>query len=156
MGKSAFILAAGASFASLVLHGCGGIDPSAPPEIRLGDTVCIECGMIVSDDRFGTATVINGERGQEPLVFDDFSCQMNFEAKHHDLGIVTRWSRDYETLEWLHTQDAWFVHSTQLRTPMASNLAAFMNRSDAEKVAQELDGMVINFDECEKAHRSVP
>ncbi|MCA9276992.1 MAG: nitrous oxide reductase accessory protein NosL [Phycisphaerales bacterium] len=156
MQKSTLICSLGVGLSALLQYGCGEVDPAAPPVIRLGDTACTECGMIVSDDRFGTATVINGDRGQETLIFDDFSCQMKFEAKHPDLQIVTRWSRDYGTLEWLHTQNAWFVHASELHTPMASNMAAFKARSDAEKAAQELGGTVCDFNECATFIRSVP
>jgi len=104
--------------------------------------------MIVSDNRFGTATVIEGDRGSDAMIFDDFNCQLAFEAKHPDLQIIARWSRDYETLEWLDTSEAWFVNSSKIFTPMASHLAAFKDRADAEMVADDLDGVVQDFNAC--------
>ena len=131
--------------ACFILQGCGETDPDAPPKIKLGDSVCIECGMIVSDERYGTATMIEGERGVEPLIFDDFNCQKNFELKHEDLVVVTRWSRDRDSLEWFHTQDGWFVHSPKIQTPMASNMAAFNLRESAEQFAQEQEADLKDF-----------
>ncbi|MFG0300468.1 MAG: nitrous oxide reductase accessory protein NosL [Phycisphaerales bacterium JB047] len=130
----------------MTLGGCGEADPDAPPEIRLGDSTCIECGMIVSDERFGTATVVEGSRGSEALIFDDYNCQKNFELKHPELSILTRWSRDYETLAWFRTDDGWFVSSKQIRTPMASNIAGFGSIEIAETFSDSVNGEVITYD----------
>jgi nitrous oxide reductase accessory protein NosL len=131
----------------ITLGGCGETDPDAPPDIRLGDSTCIECGMIVSDERFGTATIIEGNRGSQALIFDDYNCQKNFELKHPEIKVITRWSRDYETLAWFHTDDGWFARSPQIRSPMASYIAGFASRDRAEAFADSVEGEVITFDE---------
>jgi nitrous oxide reductase accessory protein NosL len=128
-----------------LLSGCGETDPDAPPEIRLGDSICLECGMIVSDERFGTATVVEGDRGSQAIIFDDYNCQKIFELKHKDLKVVTRWSRDYETLEWFRTDEGWFAQSPQIRTPMASHVAGFASNESALAFASTVDGQVITF-----------
>lgn len=133
------------SAAIVLLGGCGETDPDAPPQIMLGDSTCIECGMIVSDERFGTATIVEGDRGSRALIFDDFNCQKNFELKHTELEIITRWSRDYETLEWFHTDEGWFVASIQIRTPMASNIAGFDSIERARAFAEPLGAEVIRY-----------
>lgn len=134
------------SVSVVLLAGCGETDPDAPPEILLGDSVCIECGMIVSDERFGTATIIEGDRGSQVLVFDDFNCQRNYERSHPELGVITRWSRDYQSLAWFHTENGYLVQSAAIRTPMASNVAAFVTREDAEAFATSTTGEVIRYD----------
>lgn len=133
-------------FPFVVLGGCGETDPHAPPEILLGDSVCEECGMIVSDERFGTATIIEGDRGSQALVFDDFNCQKKFERGHPELGVITRWSRDYQSLAWFPTSSGFLVQSAAIRTPMASNVAAFVSRDDADAFAISMTGQVIHYD----------
>ncbi len=128
------------------LPGCGGGGQGGPPSVRYGDSVCAECGMIISDERFATSTVIAGARGDEPLLFDDFNCQMIFEAKHDELVIVDRWCHDHATREWLAMGDAWFVKSDQLRTPMASHIAAFATQGQAEAFAESVAGDSMDFD----------
>jgi nitrous oxide reductase accessory protein NosL len=125
--------------------GCRNELDDGPPSIRLGDSLCIECGMIISDERFATATIVVGDRGNEPLLFDDFNCQMIFEAKQSELTIVDRWSHDYNAGTWLHTADAWFMRSEKLHTPMASHIAAFTSKDDAEAFAAPLDGETLDF-----------
>ena len=128
------------------LNACGGNDSDSPPTVRLGDSICSHCGMIISDERFATATIAEAARGDEALLFDDFNCQVDYEAEHPDLGIVARWSHDYRTAAWLHTEHATFLNSASLRTPMASQAAAFESRADAESAAEELGGDVLTFD----------
>lgn len=129
----------------MMLGGCGEADPDAPPQILLGDSVCAECGMIVSDERFGTATIIDDSRGSQTLIFDDYNCQKNYELDHTDLKILTRWSRDYETLAWFRTGEGWLVRSTHIRTPMASNVAGFRAIERAEDFASTVNGDVIRY-----------
>jgi len=127
----------------IAASGCNRGERSGPPEIRLGDSVCAECGMIVSDERYGTATIIQGDRGPEAAIFDDFNCQMNFEAEHgDDLVIVRRWSRDFRTLEWFNTLDGWFVESQKIHTPMASHVAAHASEEEAREHAAQVSGTV--------------
>ncbi len=121
-----------------MLTGCRS-DTDGPPTIRYGDSVCDECGMIISDERFATTTVIQGDRGPEPMLFDDFSCQLNYENSHSDLNILTRWSHDHNSSQWLSTNDAFFVRSDQLQTPMASHIAAFGSSAEADAFAKSLN-----------------
>ncbi len=136
----------GCLLVAFALPGCRGEAQDGPPSIRYGDSVCIECGMIISDERFATSTVIVGDRGNEPLLFDDFNCQMIFEAKHDELRIVNRWCHDHATREWLSMASAWFVKSDQIRTPMASHIAAFATRGQAEAFAGSVEGESMDFD----------
>ncbi len=132
------------------LLGCDRQTAISPPTVRLGDSLCNHCNMIISDERWATATMVEGPRGSEPRLFDDFNCQVNFEVAHPDLTIMTRWSHDYVTREWLRTEHAQFLISTELRTPMGSMMGAFRMTSDAETIKTELTGEVMTFDDAWK------
>lgn len=121
-------------------------DDEGPPSIRLGDSPCTYCNMIISDERFATATVIESDRGPEPLLFDDFICQLDYEKAHPDLTIVTHWSHDYNTLAWFPTAEAFFVKSEEIHAPMASHLAAFQSKEDADKFAEQTGGQTVTFE----------
>lgn len=137
------------------LPGCGDQPADGPPAVRLGDSICDQCNMIISDARWATATVIQGDRGPEPRLFDDFNCQVNFEFEHSDANILARWSHDHTGGEWLRTEDATFLISPNLRTPMGSNAAAFGSTSEAEAAHRELSGEVVPFDGAWARLRSV-
>jgi len=135
-----------ALFSCALLLGCGGESADAPPTVLLGESICAECGMILSDERFATATVIDGERGPEARLFDDFNCQVIHESSHPEEPILARWSHDYTTNQWLRTEDAVFVRSPKLMAPMASDLAAVSTHAAAEALAKDLDGDVLTFE----------
>lgn len=128
------------------LVGCGGQSADGPPSIRLGDSVCDECNMIISDERWATATVVEGPRGPEPRMFDDFNCQVNYEVSHEDGAILARWSHSHPTRQWIPTEQAVFLMSPHLRTPMGSKTAAFGSRTEAEAAQAELTGEVMDFE----------
>ena len=132
------VLFAGVILLVSLLPGCGEESNDGPPKILYGDSICDECGMILSDERYAAATIIDGDRGNEPRVFDDFNCQKIYESKHPDLVIVDRWCHDHDSKAWLRMNDAWFVHSEQIHTPMASNIAAFSSADAAEAFAEPM------------------
>lgn len=129
-----------------VVFGCGSQPVDAPPEVRYGESVCAECNMILSDERFATATVIEGARGPEPRLFDDFNCQANHERTLTE-PVLARWVHDYETNAWLAAESAFYLKSPGLNTPMASGIAAFTMKDGAERVREEVGGEVSAFAE---------
>lgn len=140
-------LCAAASAAALWLTGCGESDPTAPPQITYGVSVCVDCDMIISDERFASATIVQDDRGgATPLLFDDVGDQIRYERAHPDLEILARWVHDYQTKEWVRADAAFYVRSDRLHTPMASGIAAFAREEDARALATELEAEVIGFE----------
>lgn len=135
-------IGAGISFAT----GCDRQASEGPPAIRLGDSVCVQCNMIISDVRFATATIVEGPRGPEPRLFDDFNCQVNHEIENPDLPILRHWVHDHAQPRWIDAADAHFVIAAALRTPMASHTAAFASQADAETTAKALGGEILDFE----------
>lgn len=132
--------------AVLTLCGCDNSASDGPPSVRLDDSVCAQCNMIVSDERWATATMVEGPRGPEARLFDDFNCQVNFEVENPDATILARWSHSHATREWVSTESAYFLMSPNLRTPMGSRIAAFASSDEANQAKAELAGDVMAFD----------
>lgn len=143
---SRICFAASLMVALAFLSGCDNQVSEGPPTVRLGDSVCVQCNMIISDERWATATMVEGPRGPEARLFDDFNCQVNYEMENRDVPILARWSRSHATREWVRTEDAHFLISPNLRTPMASKVAAFESLTEADAAKAELTGDVVNFE----------
>ena len=126
--------------------GCQPQSAGGPPVVVLGDSVCHQCNMIISDERWATATVIEGPRGPEAMLFDDFNCQVNYEVGHAGAQVVARWSHDFAGAGWIRTADAHFLMSPNLRSPMGSKVAAFASRSNAEAARADLTGDLMTFE----------
>lgn len=138
--------AVGLMLACMMVSGCGRGPTDGPPAVRLGDDQCVQCGMIISDERFATATIVAGPRGPEPRLFDDFNCQVNFEVEHPELAVEARWAHDQGTLAWFNAATGSFIISPDIRSPMGSNTAAFATRAAAAAANEEIGGDLLSFE----------
>ena len=146
------ILACVLGFGAGVAAGCGPApDPLAPPEIRYGEDVCVECNMIISEPRFAAGLVVGAAEGSQGLAFDDIGDMLAYTRKHSDQEVLRRYVHDYETEAWLPAEGATFVRSDEILTPMGHGLAAFADSARAAAVAAENGGQVLTYAELARA-----
>ena len=129
----------------LALAGCGERE-IAPPEVVFGEDPCARCQMILNDERYAGAILVedaDGRRHDE--LFDDLNCLVEFEAELEGGKVVARWVRDASTRTWIHAESAFYVSSPDLHTPMASGVAAFAERGSAEAEQSRSGGDLIDF-----------
>src|SRR5262245_12850464 len=93
-----------------LLAGCAqGVTQAAPPEIRYGQDLCAECGMIIGDPRLAAGLAHEVESGRyESLAFDDIGELLAYVAKHPELQIVGWYVHDYVSEEWLEAALAYY------------------------------------------------
>jgi len=130
-----------------ILAACGpGQAQVQPPEIRQGETECLECRMIISDPRFASGYTHGAQGGRyESLPFDDIGDMLIHAGKHPEHDIVAYWVHDYHTEEWIDAEQAFYVFSSQLVTPMAQGTAAVDSREKAEQLAADYAGEVLDW-----------
>lgn len=146
MNHAARILVMVAAAATLTLPGCAEDDPTGPPEIYYGQSVCTRCGMIISDARFASATIVLDDRGRpEAWLYDDIGDMLKHERDLAPERVLSRWVHDYSTSEWVPAGDAVYLRSEQLRTPMASHLVALSNRASADALLDSMPGTVLDW-----------
>ncbi|HZF64490.1 MAG TPA: nitrous oxide reductase accessory protein NosL, partial [Chitinophagaceae bacterium] len=98
-----------------------------------------ECKMTIMDPKFGGEIVTKKGR---IFKFDDTHCVANFLKRrgvaldniHQTLFV------HYQNAAFVDVQSTEFVVSTQLKSPMGGNAAAFSTKGEAEKHAETLDG----------------
>jgi len=126
----------------LVLAACGPApDLDTPPEILYGQDPCDQCGMIINEPRFAASYVTTSG---DVHRFDDIGEMLAYDQEHQD-NVHIYWAHDYNTEAWLNAANASIVHSPELASPMAWNLAAFADQADAEQFAAENEGIVTTF-----------
>lgn len=132
---------------ALLAAGCAqGTAEIKPPEIRYGEDVCAECKMIISDPRFAAAYTYEVSPGRyENALFDDIGDMLIYADKHPEHTVVAWWVHDYDSKEWLDGQQAVYVFSHNLQTPMAQGTAAFASLEAAQRLAGELQGEVFDW-----------
>ncbi len=140
----------------LVLVACAqGQDQVAPPEIHYGEDVCVECNMIISDARFAAGYAYEISPGRyESIAFDDIGDMLIHADKHAEHQVVAWYVHDYASQEWLDATQATYVFSNELKTPMAQGLAAHASMADAQEMAAELNGEVLDWDGLLARHRT--
>jgi len=128
----------------LLLGACQSqVDLSQPPEIRYGEDVCTKCSMIISEARFAAAYYT--EQG-DARRFDDIGGLFIYHAENQE-DVAQFWVHDYETEEWIKADQAFYVTSDQLHTPMGFGLIAFSDQERAKRIASESNTMVMSFDD---------
>lgn len=122
--------------AVIFLTGCN----PKPEKIVLGKDNCAECKMTIMDPKFGAEIVT--KKGKV-FKFDDVHCLAIFlERRGVELdNIHQTLFTDYNNPnEFIKVKSAEFVVSSQFKSPMGGNAAAFRNASEAKKKLEELEG----------------
>ena len=144
----------------LMVSGCGGpkVTPEMPPEIRYGEDVCVQCGMIISDERYAAGLVVEtAPSTYAHRIFDDIGGMFVYAAEHRDNEtIVSYFVHDYTSLAWIDAQTASFVSSQPVLTPMGFGLSAFEDSAAAQAMAEVWGGQILSFDDVQKAGISMP
>ncbi|MBS1251830.1 MAG: hypothetical protein MAG451_00864 [Anaerolineales bacterium] len=132
----------------LALAACGGGQAKIePPTIYYGEDVCDHCNMIINDERFAAATIVEVEPGRtDSRIFDDIGGMFLYHDEHPDLRVLARYVHDYETKEWINAEEAYFVHSSEVHSPMNHGVIACKTPDEADRLAEEFNGEVVDYD----------
>lgn len=147
-------------FASLIVlavsTGCNRAPDMAPPEIRLGEQECDWCRMLISDERFAAALVVNEADAVRKLAFDDINCVFGYLADHPPSGKYKVYTHDFQNRTWLDAHAAIFVHSAKLETPMAAQLAAAPSRNAAQQLLERYPGDLLAYEDVARLFAKGP
>ncbi|MBS1921348.1 MAG: nitrous oxide reductase accessory protein NosL [Bacteroidetes bacterium] len=120
---------------------------SGPEPIVTGKDHCDFCGMTVSDDRYGAEVVTN--KGKV-FKFDDAHCILSFLTKDgfDKNSVKDIYFKDFsDNHSLIKTNQAFFLKSDLLHSPMGGNIAAFSSKGSLDKVKAEFDGTVTTWSE---------
>lgn len=135
--------AATALIASLLLAGCSA---PKPVPIVIGQDLCAFCEMLISDPGYATQLVTKTGKAYK---FDSIECMLAFVYE----GTVTRdqihsmWVTDFnDPSKLLKVEEARYLRSGMLRSPMGLNVTAFRTQKELEDVRAEVGGMEVAYD----------
>lgn len=131
--------------ASLGLVSCQpkAVEP-LPPEIAYGRDQCDRCGMIISEERFAAGLQLDSG---DHLKFDDTGEMIKYLSSYPETKVMAWWVHDYDSVEWIRGEAAFYVKSTSLMTPMGTGIAVFRTKDNADQFAREHDGVVYNLEQ---------
>ena len=100
-----------------------------PPKIIYGEDMCEECKMIINEQRFASAIVTQ----KNTYRFDDIGCMFVFISKHPEIKPLKVWVNDFKSEEWIDGQNAVFVASKNVMTPMGYGILAFNDATEVQR-----------------------
>jgi copper chaperone NosL len=118
-----------------------------PAAIEAND-MCAFCRMSISEKQYAAELI---DRDGEVFKFDDIGCMANFrKEKKNDGSIRATFVMDFERREWLRADDAFYVRSAELKTPMSGGIVALKDESNAQATAAKYQGTILRFTELAK------
>jgi copper chaperone NosL len=128
------------------LHGCS----TKPQPIRIGQDNCDFCKMTISDNRFGAEIVT---KKSKIYKFDDEHCIIGFlnskkVMQDEIAGVYFTNFNDPHQL--INVEQAIFLQSPKLKSPMNGNIAAFTNEDSLETTYSKFDGNKISWEDMQK------
>lgn len=121
--------------------------PEGPAPIRLGQDQCDHCKMTLVDARYGAEIITTTNKVYK---FDDINCLVLFmrqkpEISQNANGIYVVNFTEEGTFA--KVQEACFMHSESLTTPMGGKVAAFIRTSSCDSTLKDYpDGQTLNWE----------
>ncbi|MEX1240260.1 MAG: nitrous oxide reductase accessory protein NosL [Cyclobacteriaceae bacterium] len=118
-----------------------------PEPLHYGQDACHTCKMTLMDKKFGAELV--SQKGKV-YKFDDVNCMLTFynsgeiPPQEFAYRLVTDFSQPANLIE---AADAFYLKSPALKTPMASQIAAFQQKENMEKFKKDLKGIYLVWGE---------
>ena len=118
-----------------------------PTPLLYGKDFCYTCKMTLMDKKFGAEVVTTKGKVYK---FDDINCMVNFLNSGYieEQNIAHRLVIDFANAEkFINAKDAHYVKSDKIRSPMASEVAAFSTKEDLEVSNKEWKGILLSWGE---------
>jgi copper chaperone NosL len=122
----------------------------APQPIKVGKDNCDFCKMTISDNRFGAEIIT--KKGKA-IKFDDEHCIVGFlrEKKIQKEEIAAIYFTDFcSPHQLIKVEEAYFLQSPRLRSPMGGNIASFSSDDSLAKMFTQFNGNKISWEEMQK------
>lgn len=125
--------------------------PESKP-INYGEDMCHFCKMNIVNKIYGAEVVTDKAKVYK---FDAIECMIHFIQDHPDLSLAMTLTNHYETPETLIPVDeATFVISENMPSPMGAFLTAFKSKEKAKEVVAIKGGEMYTWSEvCKKIER---
>lgn len=114
-----------------------------PPEVQFGVDVCDQCGMIISESRFAATYVTTGG---DVRKFESIGDMVKYHLEHQE-SVHRFWVHDYYADAWLRGDEATFVISERIVTPMGDSVLATADQDSAGRLVADGGGLTIDFEQ---------
>lgn len=135
---AAIVLLLGSAF------GLSGCQPQGPVPVTIGEDGCSQCLMTIADERYATELITT--KGKIHF-FDSVECLAAFYLEQDPSDVASMWVTDFHTqARLIPVEEAFFLRSKDLRSPMGMNLTAFGDGITPETVLNSFIGETMEWD----------
>lgn len=128
----------------LAAMGALGCKPEGPVPVAIGEASCAHCLMTVADERYATELITTTGKVH---FFDSVECLAAFYRDQDPGDVASLWVTDFHTQNrMIPAQDAFFLRSKDLRSPMGMNLTAFGDGIQPETVLNSFIGEILDWE----------
>lgn len=118
-----------------------------PEPFKVGQDICHTCKMGIIDIKFG-AEIITGKG--KVYKFDDVACMARFikSGALAEKDISKKVVSDFDKpTDFIAVENATFIVSPSVKSPMMGNAAAFANKSSAQELGSQLTGQLMDWNQ---------
>ena len=121
---------------------------SGPQPIKYGSDACDFCKMTIMQKKFANEWIT--DKGKV-YRFDDVHCLLSFRKTDNSKG--NAFINDFTgKKEFAKANEMSFVKSAEIKAPMGGNVAAFVDKADADEFVKSNQGTGLSWKEVEKEH----
>lgn len=131
------IAAAGLALGYRVLPSDSESSGDGPPSIAVGSDTCDHCNMVISDARFAATW---REANGKPARFDDIGCMVSMYHEMMPANGTQFWVHSYLDETRLTANEATFVVSSEIVTPMSYGFAAVASMNEGDTLVKQFGG----------------
>lgn len=107
------------------------------------EDMCSYCRMAISEKQYA-AEVIDSDGGA--FKFDDIGCMVNFvQSKKSKAPIAAYFVMDFDKRDWVKAEDAYYVRTSEVTTPMNGGIIAFSTQSQAQQAVDKYRGKLLRW-----------
>lgn len=107
------------------------------------EDMCSYCKMAISEKQYAAELIDSDGQASK---FDDIGCMANFiKTKKNTEKSVAYFVMDFNERQWIKAEDAYYVRSSELSTPMNGGLIAFKTEAKAQEAAAKFHGKLLRF-----------
>ncbi|MGH7902037.1 MAG: nitrous oxide reductase accessory protein NosL [Thermodesulfobacteriota bacterium] len=127
---------------SLILLTSSCKSENSPVPINSEVDMCEYCRMTIVDLHYA-AEIIEKRKAHK---FDDIGCMLAYaNAKNLSVENARFWVMDFDNSTWIRGEEAYFIISPEIHTPMGYGMLAFKDPNKAKEVAEKNNVEVIEL-----------
>jgi len=108
-----------------------------PVKIYYGEDICEKCKMIISEKDFAAQYQLSGGK---TVKFDDLGCMFHYMDGEEKALISAVYVMDYDSKAWIDGENAYYVWTENISTPMGHGIVALRDSQEAKEHANKEKG----------------